>query len=174
MRVRDILTNNYLKNQKLRQKEVEQKKTSENSPADAVSKSGSDTTQISDKARELQQSAQLIQDSVEILKKMPSIREDAVALARDRVESGYYQQPKVLDEVANIIGEHLSANSPLSASDLATDVIANVSPGQANLTKSDLLNIRKNLEQGVYESSEVVNKVADKIYQFLSTVKTGE
>jgi len=174
MRVRDILTSNYLKNQKLRQKEMEKDRAAEASATDKTAQSGNDTTQISDKARELQRSAKLIQDSVEILKKMPSIREDAVLLARDRVNSGYYNQPEVLDTVANIIGEHLATNSPLSASDLATDVIANVAPDQAELTKSDLLNIRKNLEQGVYESSEVVNKVADKIYQFLNGVQSGE
>ena len=175
MKIRDILTNNYLKNERLRQKEVQQGKTGESGAAARAGKSGAvDQTEISVEARELQQSARLIQESVEIMKNMPAIREDAVALARERVDSGYYRQPEVLNSVADIIGQHLAANSPLSASDLATDIIANVSPEHSELTKDDLLTIRENLEKGLYESSEVVNDVANKIYNFLSAVRTEE
>lgn len=175
MKIRDILTNNYLKNERLKQKKIREGTSDGTKSAKSTDATGkTDQTQISAEARELQQSATLIQNSVEILKSMPAIREDAVLLARERVNSGYYDQPEVLDAVAGIIGQHLSANSPLSASDLATDIIANISPQNSDLTKSDLMTIRKNLEAGLYQSSEVVNTVADKIYQFLNSVNSSE
>ncbi len=175
MKIQDILTNNYLKNQKAKQKKLKEEAAEGTSAASKTDKiMGSDRTQISEKARELQQSAQLIQTSVEILKQLPSIREDAVALARERMNSGFYNQPEVTDTVAKIIGEHLSANSPLSASDLATDVIANISPDQAELTKTDLLNIRKSLEKGMTQNSDIITKVADRIYQFLNSINSQE
>ncbi|MCF7802888.1 MAG: flagellar biosynthesis anti-sigma factor FlgM [Candidatus Marinimicrobia bacterium] len=174
MRIKDILTGSFQKTGRTKDKDgpraVSPDQKSQSS--DPVRKT--DTTEISSEARELQQAAQLIQESVEILKSMPGIREDAVAMAKTRVESGYYDKPEVLHAVAGIIENHLTAESPVSSTDLATDIIANISPENADLTREDLQMIQENLEKGFYQNREVVEQVADRIYRFLGQVRSEE
>ena len=177
MRIKDILTGNFHRANRTPEKAGRTEKTGGNEPVDSGATGSidkSDSTVISSEASELQQAAQLITESVEALKAMPDIREDAVAQAQSRVASGFYSSPEVLDRIAGIISEHLVAESPVSSSDLATDIIANISPQNADLTRQDLAAIRDNLEKGLYQDRDVIETVADKIYQFLGQLNSSE
>jgi len=169
MRIRDLLTGSYQKTDRSRKKDLNNVEFQRKHKTESAGKTQrADSTSISQEARQLQQAAELITESVEILKAMPDIREEAVARAKDRVATGYYDQTQVIDTVATIIDEHLQADSPVSASDLATDIISNFSPENADFTKADLDEIRMNLEKGLYQDSEVIEEVARKIYSFLN------
>lgn len=171
MRIRDILTGTYQKVDRNRSKDLENADIQRKKGADGTSQvRKGDSTEISSEARELQQAARLIDESVQILKAMPEVRSDAVEIARERVASGYYDQPHVMEEIAGILSEHLEAESPVSPSDLATDIISNISPDNVDLTRADLQEIKGYLEQGLYQDEEVIEEVAQRIYNFLQNL----
>ena len=175
MRIKDILTGNFQKlNRSRKHNENQEVAGKANKSASGSKLKTADSTYISSEARDLAQAAQLIHESVEALKAMPDVRADAVTLAKKRVASGYYNSPKVIEDVASIIAEHLVAESPVSPSDLATDIIADINPENANLTQRDLDTIRENLEKGIYQNEDVVQVVAEKLYQFLGEIRDNE
>jgi len=176
MKIRDILSAQYQKSERARKKDLEKPPvdSAQQSKKSQGSQGTNDQSVISKTARELQAATQLIRESVSVLKSMPAVRADAVAMAKQRVASGYYNRPEVIDNVAAIISEHLHAESPVSPSDLATDVIANISPTHAEMTKSDLVAIRKQLEKGLYHDSKEIDQVADRIMRFLGEVRDSQ
>jgi len=167
MKIRDLFPNRPIDS-----RGVSKKNSANNSDGiNASQKStASDRSQISEEAKQLQQAARLIEESVEQLKAMPEVRVEAVQRARERVESGYYDDPEVLAGIANIISEHLSAESPVSASDLATDVIANISPDHSEMTRVDLEDIKGYIEQNLYQDEQVIEEVASRILRFLHSL----
>lgn len=172
MRIKDILTGHLQKLNRSRRKNETADAPGEIKKGSSGSKAKpTDSTNISPEAKDLAQAAKLITESVEALKAMPDVRADAVTLAKKRVASGYYDSPKVIESVASIIAEHLVAESPVSSSDLATDIIADIDPKNADLTQQDLDTIRENLEKGLYQSEDVVQDVAEKILQFLGEIR---
>jgi len=157
------------------------RRTIDNSNVDRTDKSAAsrktpsnDSKQISEEAKQLQQAARLIQESVHQLHQMPDAREEAVQQAKERVASGFYDNPDILDNLAGILTEHLNADGPLSASDLATDVIATIAPEQSTLTRVDLEDIKKNIEGNLYQNEVVIDKVAARILRFLHSLPDSD
>ncbi|MBD3275359.1 MAG: hypothetical protein GF372_08620 [Candidatus Marinimicrobia bacterium] len=127
-----------------------------------------DKTDISDRAKQLQMASKMIQESVEEIKAMPAVREEAVTAAKERVQLGYYDKKEVLDDIAGVLSKHISSEKPVNADDLATDIIANISPEDALHSKKDLEGIKKNIEAGMYTDNIVIEKVAHRISAFLT------
>lgn len=172
MKIRDLYPGSPLD-----RKRIDQNKNIDNSSSKANKSektSSGDRTQISDEAKQLQQAAELIEESVEQLKAMPEVRAEAVQRARDRVESGFYDHPDVLDSIVEILTEHINADGPISASDVATDIIAQISPETSNMTRVDLEEIKSNIEQNLYQDEVVIDKVAQRILRFLQSLPEND
>jgi anti-sigma28 factor (negative regulator of flagellin synthesis) len=129
-----------------------------------------DKTDISDRAKQLQMASKMIQESVEEIKAMPAVREEAVTAAKERVQLGYYDKKEVLDDIAGVLTNHLSSEKPVNPDEMATDVIANISPEDARYSKKDLEGIKKNIETGMYTDNIVIEKVAHRISTFLKGI----
>lgn len=129
-----------------------------------------DKTDISDRAKQLQMASKMIQESVEEIKSMPAVREEAVTAAKERVQLGYYDRTEVLDNIAGVLSKHISSEKPVNADELATDIISNISPEDAKHSKKDLESIKKNIEVGMYKDNIVIEKVAHRISAFLKGI----
>jgi len=166
MKIRDLFPGSPLDRRRIENNKVDQA----DKPVSSQKAPSGDTTHISEEAKQLQQAARLIQESVHQLKQMPDTREEAVQRAKERVAEGFYDNPEVLENLADILTEHLNADGPLSASDLATDVIANIAPEHSNFTRVDLEDIKHNIESNLYQNEVVIDKVAARILRFLHSL----
>lgn len=126
-----------------------------------------DSTDISDRAKQLQMASKMIQESVEEIKSMPAIREEAITAAKERVKLGYYDKEEVLDDIGGVLTKHISSDKPIDADELAGEIISNISPEESQYTRKDLDSIKKNIESGLYNDSVVIEKVAQRITSFL-------
>ena len=103
-------------------------------------KSPTDRTELTDANREesrTQQAAKLVLETI------PDVRTDEVELARQRLESGFYDKPEVRDEIA---------------SRMITDPEAN--PASGGVSEEEAAKIRHNIQNGYYDKPDVKNSVA--------------
>ncbi len=174
MKIRDLYPGSPLDRKRIDQNNNIDNSSQARKSEQAKKASSGDRTQISEEAKQLQQAAKLIEESVEQLKALPEVRADAVQRARDRVESGFYDNPEVLDSIVEILTEHINADGPISASDVATDIIAHISPETSNMTRVDLEDVKRNIEQNLYQDEVVIDKVAQRILRFLQSLPENE
>ena len=73
-------------------------------PAPASQPLGGDTAQISDSAHRLMELRLAVDTGRAALELLPEIREEKVAQARERLNSGFYESAAVRDKVAGDIG----------------------------------------------------------------------
>ncbi|HKJ68282.1 MAG TPA: flagellar biosynthesis anti-sigma factor FlgM [bacterium] len=173
MKIRDLYPGSPLDRKRIDQNNIDNSNKAKKSEQARKASSG-DRTQISDEAKQLQQAAKLIEESVEELKRMPDVRTEAVNRARERVQSGYYDDPEILNSIAGVITEHMNADGPISTSDLATDIIAQISPEHSKLTRVDLEDIQGKIEQNLYQNEVVIEKVTQRILQFLKSLPEND
>ncbi|MFC1726221.1 flagellar biosynthesis anti-sigma factor FlgM [candidate division KSB1 bacterium] len=66
-----------------------------------------DQVQISPKARSLQSSQAVRKAALSALKTTPDVRDDKLKEVRQKIESGFYNQPQVMNDVANRIIDNI-------------------------------------------------------------------
>lgn len=73
-------------------------------------KAKSDRVEISDKAKSSGRSSEDVAFARNALNSVPELSESRTALLKDRIQSGYYNSPDVLQSIAERLGNELTGN----------------------------------------------------------------
>ena len=82
--------------------------SAESGPNLAVQPNPADTLEISEAAHRMVDLRRAVDTGREAIENMPEVREDKIALAKKRLEQGYYQSAQVRDEIAQKLGSVFS------------------------------------------------------------------
>lgn len=91
-------------------KKADETEASQSSPAKAKP---ADTMEISDEAHRMVDLRKAVDTGREAMQAMPDIREDKVALAKKRLEQGFYNSSQVRDDIAQKLGAVFSTMDEL-------------------------------------------------------------
>ena len=83
------------------------KKTTPKKKSSSEGSTVTDSVQISPKARSLQSSQAVRKAALSALKTTPDIRDDKLKEVRQKIESGFYNQPQVINNIADRILDNI-------------------------------------------------------------------
>ncbi len=123
---------------------VGRKQTNASKPSEEIRKEKS--AEVSDRKDSLQvdqmrkEEAHLIDNSRLLLEELPEVRNDKVALARQRLQEGFYDKPEVLNETTSKLLKE-----------------------QSEITDMNVQQVKSRLAKGYYDSPDILNQTAGNI-----------
>lgn len=138
---------------------------------DKTEDSQQDSVVFSDKAKQLQETEQILRFALKKLEQLDEIRRDKLADVRDRVDSGYYLSDEVDDEVANRVFSREEIRQVIQREQEVERWTQSVkqldTEDSVEVDLEKIRAIREKIAAGEYDSPEILDKTAEKILEII-------
>jgi anti-sigma28 factor (negative regulator of flagellin synthesis) len=139
-----------------------QKTDAERGSKNQSARSTADEVSISTSARSLHLQQKQVDKAEEAMGNTPAVRADRIEAVTRRIAEGYYNRPEVIDKIAGAVVQSGVLDDALQARTAVTTVLKQIDR-TADVRQDRVEKARQNIQAGVYNRPEVIEKVAEEI-----------
>lgn len=139
--------------------DAKKKIDSQHKPGGEVKKAPSDKIQISDDARQLIERDSLVKELQKTLETLPDVRPEKVQQSTERLESGYYEQQQVYENISGqLLNENEETNNEIN--DIENQPIQD---NEIDIRLDKIQEVQKRIEENYYERREIMENIIDRL-----------
>jgi len=167
-KITDIISR-PISQERMREATSGKKEIVQNPAPEATRTTLEDVSVFSEDAKRLQETEVILQNALHILQEMDEINHDNLQDIQEKMHSGFYHNEEVLEKVVNdIFPEQVLRNSVEKRIRAEKYVVKLKEMDDDDMDTEKLAAIKEKIDNGYYDSSEVIDNLADTLSQLVA------
>ena len=167
-KITDIISR-PISQERMREATSGKKEITQNESPGATRSTLEDKSIFSEDAKRLQETEVILQNALQILTEMDEINHDNLKGIQDKMNSGFYHNEEVLEKVVNDIFPEQQLRNSVEKRIRAEKYVGKLKEmDNEDMDNEKLEAIREKIENGYYDSKEVIDNLADSLAQLVA------